>query len=336
MTVPARAEAARMLAEKMSGAWIAQAIAVAATLGIADLLRDGPLPVSALAQRAGADPSALYRVLRALASQGIFAEDGDGCFALTPLAEPLCRDVPGSQRAYAMMLGTPWHWRSWGELLFSVQTGKTAFDHVFGQPVFDYYAAHPEAQRMAGAALTNRSIAEDDAIVPSYDFAARSVVDIAGGQGSLLRAILRANPDARGTLFERPPVLQSARSLLEDAGVADRCEVIAGDFFVGVPPGAEIYILKKVLHDWDDARAGTILRHCRAAMGEGARLLIIETVVPPGNGPSFAKLLDLLMLVYAGGRERTEPEYRTLLARSGFEIQRIISTSAGINLIEAQ
>jgi hypothetical protein len=327
--------AARALAEKLSGAWIAQAISTVATLGIADHLLDGPLPASILAQRVGADSSALYRVLRALASQGIFAEEAEGHFALTALAEPLRGDVPGSQRAYAMMLGTQWHWRSWGELLHTVRTGKPAFDHVFGQPVFAYYADHPEAQRMAVAALTSRSAAESVAIVRSYGFADSAVVDLAGGEGSLLAAILQANPHARGTLFERPLVLASARPLLEKAAVADRCELMAGDFFATVPRGGDVYILKKVIHDWDDDRATAILRNCRAAMGETARLLLIETIVPPGNEPSSAKLLDLLMLIYAGGRERTETEYRALLAGADFDMRRIISTPAGINIIEA-
>jgi hypothetical protein len=335
VTPPSRAEAARTLAEMMSGPWIAQAISTVATLGIADHLRDGPLPPSTLAVRVGADPSALYRVLRALASKGVFAEDEEGRFSLTARAEPLRSDVPGSQRAYAMMLGTQWHWRSWGELLHSVRSGKPAFDHVFGQPVFAYYADHPEAQRMAAAALTSRSATENDAIVRSYDFVGRAVVDIAGGEGSLLAAILSANPDARGTLFERASVLASARSLLEKAAVAGRCALTAGDFFAAVPRGGDVYILKKVIHDWDDARAAAILRNCRAAMGETARLLLIETVVPPGNEPSSAKLLDLLMLVYAGGRERTEAEYRALLAGADLDMLRIISTPAGINIIEA-
>lgn len=336
MTAPTPAAAVRVLMEKMSAAWIAQALAVAAALGIADHLSEGPLDASDLAARCGADGGALYRILRALASQGIFTENAAGRFVLTPLAEPLRDDANNSVRAYVAMAGSQWQWRAWGEMLYSARTGKPAFDRVFGEPVFDYYSSHPDAQRLAAAALTSRSRTENAAIVSAYDFADADVFDIGGGEGSLLAEILRVNPDTRGTLFEREPVLASARCLFESADFAARCRLMAGDFFGSVPAGGDIYVLKKVIHDWEDARATAILRNCRRAMEKTARLLLIESIVPPGNEPAYAKLLDLLMLVYAGGRERTAAEYKSLLGEAALTLSRIIPTASGVSILEAR
>ena len=320
----------------ITGSWVAQAIHVAATLRIADLLRDGPQAPSALAEATGVHPRALYRVLRALASVGIFAEDEQGRFSLTPLAEPLRSDVPGSVRAFSVMQGSEWAWRSWGEIMHSVRTGEPAFEHVYGMPLFDYYAANPEAGRVGAEGLTSRSEAENARIVSAYDFSGvGTVVDVGGGQGTLLAAILAANAKARGILFEKPHVIAMAQPILDGAGLNGRCALVEGDFFASVPSGGNVYLLKKVIHDWDDAEARSILSRCRAAMSGGGVLLLIELVIPPGNEPSFGKLLDLHMLVSPGGRERTRAEYRDLLASAGFALGRLIPTASPVSIMEA-
>ena len=234
------------------------------------------------------------------------------------------------------MNGERWVWRSWGEIEHSVRTGKPAFEHVFGAPLFEYYAAHPEAGRVSVEALNSLSAADNAAIVAGYGFpVAGTVVDVGGGQGSLLAAVLAANPGLRGVLFERPAVVDMARPRLEAAGLADRCALVAGDFFAEVPSGGDIYLLKKVVHDWNDEDARSILARCRAAMPGTARLLVADLVVPEGNRPSEAKWLDLLMLVYVGGRERTEAEHRDLLASAGFALGRVVPIASGISLLEA-
>jgi hypothetical protein len=321
----------------ITGAWVAQAVYVVAQLGVVDLIAvDGPRSAGDLAERVGADPDALFRVLRALASIGMFTERTDGTFALTPIAESLRSDVPGSLRAFAIMMGGEGVWRSWGDVLHSVRTGGPAFDHVFGMPVFDYYAGNPAAARVGAAGLSARSAAENAAIVDAYDFGTTdSVMDVGGGEGSLLRAILAAQPRRRGVLFEMPPVVELARAALGSAPEADRCELVEGDFFTAIPGRSSLLLLKKVIHDWPDERAATILRNCRAALPAGGRLLLVENVIPPGNEPSFGKWLDLLMLVYAGGRERTADEYRDQLASAGVAVRRVVPTAANVSVIEA-
>jgi hypothetical protein len=320
----------------MIGPWIAQAIFVAAKLDLADRLRDGPQPVAALAAASGADPAALYRVLRALASVGVFRERDDGCFALTPLAQGLRGDVPASLRDYAIMLGERWIWLSLGEMLHSVRTGETAFARVFAAPIFEYYAAHPDAASTSARGLAARSVQENAAILAAYDFsAAPHVIDVGGGQGTLLQAILERHPDATGMLFERPQVAAMARAQFKTSDLAPRCRVIAGDFFRSIPTGGDLYLLKKVIHDWDDARAVTILRSCRAAMAPQSRLLLLEPVIAEPNAPSFAKLLDLLMLVVSGGQERSADAHSALLARAGLRLTRLIPTASTISIIEA-
>jgi hypothetical protein len=321
----------------VTGCWISQALYVAAKLGIADLLQEGPQSCARLAEATQTHAEALYRVLRALASVGIFAEDEAGHFRLTPLADLLRTDAPGSLRAFAIMLGAPEHWRAWEGVLHSVRTGQPAFDHVFGIPLFEYFPTHPEAARIFDDAMTSRSAQENTAIVAAYAFtAAHTVVDIGGGQGTLLASILEIHPHARGVLFDLPHVIASARTRIERAGQAARWEYVAGDFFAAVPAGGDCYLLKKVIHDWDDERAQRILTNCRTAMAGTGRLLLIEPLIPPGNEASFNKLLDLLMLVWnAGGRERTEREHQGLLAAAGFRLSRVIPTRAGVSIIEA-
>lgn len=325
------------LLQLASGSWIGQAVHVAAKLGIADLLEDGPKSPATLAEATGAHAGTLHRLLRALASLGVFAEDADGRFALTSLAEGLRTNAPGSLRAYAIMMGEDWHWRAWGGLLNSVRTGQPAFEHVFGCPMFSYFGEHPEAARVFDAAMTSRTGQETAAVIAAYEWpASATIVDVGGGQGALLAAILARNPDVHGVLFDMPHVIAVARGLIEEAGLADRCELAAGDFFERVPAGGDLYLLKRVVHDWDDERASAILRSCRAAMGDRSRLLVIEHVLPPGNAPSWGKLLDLQMLVLTpGGRERDEAGFRALLASTGLRLERIIPAGPTASLIEA-
>jgi SAM-dependent methyltransferase len=328
---------ARELADMLAGAWLAQALAVVAKLGVADLLTAGPLAPAEIAAATATEPAAMYRVLRALAGAGVFVEDDRGRFGLTALAGPLRSDAADSIRAYAVMTGERWVWQSFGALEHSLRTGAPAFDHVFGAPLFDYYAAHPDAARVSADGLKSVGRGQDAAVLAAYDFSgAGTVVDVGGGQGGLLAAILGRFPQARGVLFDLPHVAAMARQAFAAAGLSARCRAEAGDFFSGVPEAGGIYLLRKVIHDWDDERARALLRTCRSAMREGSRLLLIEMVVPAGNVPAYAKLLDLLMLVYAGGRERTEAEFRNLLATAGFSVSRILPTASAVSIIEAE
>ena len=337
MDIASTAATPAALLRVLAGGWITQAVYISAKLGVADLLQAQPRSCNSLAECTRTHPHALYRVLRALASVGIFHEDENRCFRLTPMAEHLRTDEPGSLRAFAIMLGEREHWRAWEGLMHSVQTGNCAFEQVFGMPHFEYFERHPESGRVFDAAMTSRSGSENQAIIAAYDFAnARTVVEVGGGQGSLLEAILRINREARGVLFDLAQVIASARNRMEEAEQSTRCEFVAGDFFTAVPSGGDLYVLKKVIHDWDDERATVILSNCRRAMTAAGRLLLIEPVVPEGNDPSFSKLLDLLMLVWtSGGLERTRAEHEALLSAAGFKLRRVIPTHVAVDLLEA-
>lgn len=331
--IPPPAELRQML-QLLNGFRVTQVLYVAARLGLADILKGGPQPVEALAATTGANADALYRVLRALASIGVFEEDTNGRFALTPLAALLQQDHPYGVRAQALYQGDE-PYRAWGGLYDGVITGANAFERVFGAPHFEYLAQHPAQNEAFNQAMSASSRQAAMAIAGEYDFsAAGSVVDIAGGQGVLIAAILRANPAVHGVLFDQPHVVANAQPVLEAAGVEDRCELASGDFFVSVPPG-DIYTLRHILHDWDDEHAIAILRSCAEAMTPGGRALVIESAIEPGNDPSPAKFLDLMMFVMNGGRERTAEEYRRLFAAAGLRLTRIIPAGAE-SLIEGE
>ena len=318
------------------GPMVAQALYVAAKLGVADHLAEKPLPVSELAARTRTHERALYRILRSLASAGVFAETDPHVFALTPYAEPLRSDVPNSMRNGVIFMGEEWHWRVWNDMLYSVQTGKPAWGHVHGAEVFDYFAANPEQSEIFNRAMTDGSSGIAPAVVESYDFSGfATLVDIAGGHGYLLAQVLKGFPGVRGILFDVPAVVEGAGALLEKEGVAARVERVGGDFFASVPRGADAYMMKHIIHDWDDERAVKILDNIRAAMPDDGKVLIVETVVPAGNEPHYSKLLDLEMLTSPGGVERTEEEYRELLAAAGLRLARIIPTSSPYSIIEA-
>lgn len=323
------------LQDLILGKWASQAVSVAAKLGIADLLKDGPRACDELARANQVDAFALYRLLRALASLGVFAEVGDGEFALTPMAEFLRSDTRGSLRAVATMAGEDWTWRPWGELYLSVKTGERAFDRIFGEPPFDYLAGHPAAAAVFDEAMTGWSMQNSVAVATAYDFSGiGTLMDVGGGHGFLLATILGANPTLRGILYEAPGVCEGAAARLDAAGLSGRCQVAAGDFFEAIPEGADACILKSVIHDWDDAHATAILRNCHKAVGPGGRALLAEMVIPPGNDPHVGKLLDLEMLVMVGGHERTEAQFRDLLAGAGFRLARIVPTASPTCVIE--
>jgi len=316
--------------------WSAQAIMAAAELRIADLVKDGPKTAQELADKTQTHAHSLYRVLRALASSGWLLEDGDGRFAATALTAGLQTGAPGSLRALATTELGEEHYPAWGSLLFSVRTGGLAFDEVFGMPNWQYWAGHPEHADIFNRAMSEMTAIIEPAVLSICDFSgASTIVDVGGGRGTLISSILRAYPDARGIVVDLPHVIAQGRELIAANALEDRCELVAGDFFKEVPSGGDVYLLKWIIHDWDDANATAILKNCHAAMPAHARLLLIEAPLPPANHPSLHTLMDVNMLVMTGGRERTEAEYRTLLAAAGFEVTRVTVTPLELGVIEA-
>ena len=318
----------------ISGYWVSQAVYVAAKLRIADQLAHGPQSLAQLADASQTYGPSLYRLLRALASVGVFAEQEGGSFALTPMAECLRSDVPGSQWAMAVMMGEE-HYRAWGDLLHSVETGEIAFDKVFGKPIFAHLSEHPDSAAIFDQAMTSVHGRETEPMVDAFDFSDISTItDIGGGNGTVIAAVLSRFPGMSGILFDLPHVIERAHPNLEAAGVAERCRTVSGNFFESVPAGADVYLMRHIIHDWDDDKAATILRNCHEAMNVDGRVLIVESVIAPGNDPSFAKLLDLTMMVLPGGKERTADEYRALLEASGFTLSRIVPTDTDVSIIE--
>ena len=320
----------------ISGFWTTQAIYVAVRLRIPDLLADGARTAESLATESESHPRSLYRLLRALSSTGVFREDEQRRFELTPLSECLRRDVPGSLAELALMRGD-WQYQAWGKLLHSVQTGEAAFEHEFGEPIFDHLSHSPEHAAIFDQAMVGVHGRETDAMLAAYDFSTIGLLtDIGGGNGSVLAAVLRRHVGVRGLLFDREDVVARAHTNLSNAGIADRCQFVAGDFFAAIPAGADAYLLRHVLHDWDDAQSATILRQCHSAMSNCGRLLIAEYVLPDGPEPFHGKWFDLAMMVVTGGQERTEAEYRALLDTAGFVCERIVPTDSELSLIEAR
>ncbi len=317
-----------------------QAIYVAATLGLSDQLVDGPRTVPDLAKATECDPVALNRLLRLLVAIGMYAELPDGRIGSTPMGDQLRSDVDAAVGSFAKLAGAPYHWAAWGALLHSVRTGENAFTSVHGQSVWDYRLEHPDEGAVFDAAMTANSLQVADAVVAAYDFGEFDVItDVAGGRGGMLAAILNSDPRPRGVLFDQPHVVDAASTLLERAGVADRCDIVGGDMFSEVPAGADAYVLKAILHDWRDDEAVAIIRSCRQAMATGAALLIIERLIGDKADSAEATrtaISDLNMLVGPGGQERTQAEYEALLAEAGLRLTRVVPTASDVYIIEAR
>ena len=311
------------------------ALHVVAALGIADRLRDGPQSADALAADLGLHAGALYRLLRALAAEGVFHEDSARSFALTDMGQYLRSDAETPIGPWAAFLGRPYIWQAWTRLSHSIQTGETAFQALHGTDVWTYRAAHSEEGAAFDAAMTAVSRDVARAAVKAYDFAPFTcAVDVGGGHGALLGAILAANPHLRGIVFDQSHVIEHAGPVIAGLGVADRCKLSPGSFFDEVPPG-DLMVMKSILHDWDDEHAIEILRACRRSLSAGGRLLVLERIVAPPNQAPDAKFSDIMMLVGAGGLERTEAEFETLFAAAGFRLLRVIPTESRLSILEA-
>lgn len=313
---------------------LSQAIHVAAVLDLPDQLATGARTAEELARVTETEPQALYRLLRALAAGGVTHEDADHRFSLTPVGEGLRADAPDSLADWAVFIGEEYFWQAWGQLLHSVRTGESAVHHLVGDP-WAYRAQHPAVGATFDRAMTSVSRSVGAAVLAAYDFSRfGTVVDVAGGQGAFLAAILAANPQMRGVLFDQPHVVARATPVLERVGVADRCSVEGGSFFDGVPAGGDAYLLKSILHDWYDPEATAILRRVREAMPASGVLLIVEREVAGPNEGLLAKLSDLNMLVGPGGRERTRAEFATLFAAAGFRLTGVTTSAVGFCVFE--
>ncbi len=319
----------------VNGFQVSQAIHVAAPLGIADLLKNGWRSSDDLAAATSTCARSLYRLLRALASIGVFREDAHRRFALTPLGECLRSDASEPVGPWAVFVGQPEYRQSWGHLLHSVRTGENAFRHAHGMSIWEYRARNPEAGAIFDRAMTTGSRRAANAILKACDFARFAcVVDVGGGQGALLAAILAKHPSIRGVLFDQPHVVAGAEPVLRPAGVADRCQVVGGNFFDAVPSGGDAYILRFVLDDWEDEQATSILQTCRRAVGPSGKLLVIEREISPPNEGAEGKLADLNMMVVPGGRERTRDEWAALFAAAGFGLMGVTPVETQANIIE--
>jgi len=324
--------------ERIAAFWQSQLIYVAAKFGVADVLVDGPLTVEEIATRVGAHAGSLKRVLRALASLGIFAADPHGRFHLNRLGQTLRSDHPESLRNFALMLADDYNWSVWGALEHTVRTGESAFERVHGAPVFPWLREHPDKEKMFSASMTSLSTMENAAVARAYAFGKLDrIVDIGGAHGHLLTTILRSYVRLRGVLFDQPQIIDEAMhaGFVTSPDISGRCEVMSGDFFESVPVGADAYVMKYVIHDWDDERSVRLLRNCRAAMPSTGRILVVEHVVSPGNRFDWGKLLDINMMVVLGSKERTKEEFRQLFSRAGLRLKRVIRTGSSLSILEA-
>ena len=335
MRLPKRAHDAML--ERIAAYWQSQLVFVAAKLGVADALVAGPLTVNEIAARVGAHPPYLGRVLRALASVGIFASDPHGRFHLTRLAQTLRSDHPESLRNFALMLVDDYNWAAWGALEHTVRTGESAFEHVHGAPAFPWMRERPEKERMFSASMASISVMENAAVTRAYAFGKlRKVVDVGGAHGHLLVSILRSYVKVRGVLFDQPPVIEEAlkTGFIGAADLVSRCEAVAGDFLESVPEGADAYVMKYIIHDWDDERSVRILQNCRKAMADDGRVIVIDHVVAAGNRFDWGKLMDINMMVMLGSKERTKDEFRQLFARAGLRLKKVMRTASSLSILE--
>lgn len=316
--------------------WQARAVYAAAELGLADLLADGARGADELAAATSTHEPSLYRLLRALAACGLFTEVSPHCFAATDLGKALRTGAPGAARATILTIAGRWQWKAWDHVLDALRTGESGVTAAFGTGLFDFLAQHPEDSARFNEAMVGMHGGLGPAVAAAYDFSRfGTLVDVGGGKGALIAALLRANPALRGVLFDLPETGPAARQYLSATDLSSRCDVVEGDFFREVPAGHDAYVLAHVLHDWTDEQSIAILRNCRAAAGPDTRLLILEAVLPEGDTPHHGKLMDLLMLTVTGGMERTEAQFAGLLRASAFRLVRVCPTATHQSIVEA-
>jgi O-methyltransferase domain/Dimerisation domain len=318
----------------LNGAHVAGAVSCLAQLGIPDLVEAAPKSAEELASQIGADPQALYRLMRATASVGVLSEGPDGKFSQTPMSTVLRTNATPSLRALAIMGNREWHARGWSHLEYCVRTGKQTLDQIYGAPIFEFLKQNPAEAQIFNDAMTQISMMDSPAVADAYNFdGIRSIVDVGGGHGLLLATILKKNSNLRGTLYEMPHVLEGAKNGPLKP-VMDRCTLASGDMFSSVPAGADAYIMKHIIHDWPDDRCVQILKACRKGVNSGGKLLVVDSVIQPGNDFSPSKFLDLQMLIFPSGCERTEKQFRDLFAAAGWKLSRIIPTMATDSIVE--
>jgi hypothetical protein len=318
----------------MTGAYVAGAVSCLAKLGIPDLLEAEPKSADELAEQIGVQPDALYRLMRATACVGVLAEGSDKKFSQTPMSAVLTSKAPVSLRGLAMMTGTEWHGRGWAHLDYCVRTGKQAIDEIYGVPIFEFFKQNAGEAQVFDAAMTGLSSIDGPAVADAYNFEGfQTIVDVAGGRGLLLATLLQRNPHLKGTLYEIPHVLEGAKTGALKPYM-DRCTFTSGDMFASVPIGADAYIMKHIIHDWPDEACTKLLEACRQGVNAGGKLLVVDSVIQQDNEFSPAKFLDLQMLIFPSGRERTEPEFRKIFEAAGWKLSRIIPTTAGDSIVE--
>lgn len=335
MTEPNQAPPAHMgILQILVGAHVAGAVTCLAQMGIPDLVENGPKSAEELAQQIGANPEAVYRLLRATACVGVLAEGPDGRFSQTPMSALLCTNARPSLRGLATMSGREWHHRGWSLLERSVRTGKPVVEEIYGMPIFEYFSRNPVEAQIFDDAMTGLSAIDSPAVADAYKFnGIKTIVDVAGGRGVLLATLLERYPHLQGTLYEMPHVLEGAKSGALKPHM-DRCTLASGDMFTSVPAGADAYIMKHIIHDWPDEACIRILKACRQGVKPGGKLLVVDCVIHPGTNFDPAKFQDLQMLLFPSGLERTEAQFRELFAASGWKLSRIIPTAAMDSIVE--
>ena len=316
--------------------WVSRVVFVAAELGLADQLAEGPKSAADLAGPTGAHARSLHRLMRTLASVGVLSEGANGAFALTPLGEALKTGAPGAARSTILSLAGQWAWRAWEEFPHSVETGETAMEKASGMPIFEFLDKHPQEASYFSEAMVGFHGEEPPAVAAAYNFSDfKTIVDVGGATGNLLTTILARHPKPRGVLFDLPHVVRDAPTFIEERGLTDRLSIEAGDFFETVPVGGDAYLLSHIIHDWNEDQCLTILDNCRESMKPSSPLLIIEMVLPAGDTPHPGKMLDMVMLAMPGGEERTEQEYGTLLDKAGFRLKQVVPTDSAVSIVEA-
>lgn len=318
----------------LNGVFVVGALSCLARLGIPDLVEHGPKSADELAAQVGADPRALYRLMRATACVGVLSEGPDGKFSETPLSAVLRSNANPSLKAFAIMHGRDWHGLGWSQLDYCVRTGKQALDKIYGMPIFQFFQQHPEEAQLFNQSMSDLSTIDSPAVADAYSFGEiQSIVDVAGGHGLLLATILSRNPHLKGTLYEVPHVLEGAKSGPLKPFM-DRCTLASGDMFSAVPTGADAYVMKHIIHDWPDDLCIKILKACRKGVNPGGKLVVVDNVIQPGNDFAPGKFLDLQMLIFPGGCERTEKQFRDLFAAAGWKLNRVIPTAAIESIVE--